>query len=274
MLGPAFTLSTLCSPVIGLSQIHAAACEAGLQGIDLDLATPFRRWRHAHQVPIPGSAITEWTIWLPSGGFHGDHLDSRLAAMWEQMAHKGQQVTVIVPEDGANASVMASRQLRQATALQRQQTTPGRVALALHPRNPDGGHAHLVHLSTLRAIAEEWDLDLALDLTGHVDWLWEAEAAVYRMMPRLSLIRLIFPLPRLDAHVRTRMTRRVLAAAIDAGFAGTIALAVPLPPWHWRDVRALARVAASAASQLSERFSTGAPHARRDLPQRYYLPHQ
>ncbi|MER3436171.1 MAG: hypothetical protein C4346_00210 [Chloroflexota bacterium] len=94
------------------------------------------------------------------------------------------------------------------------------------------------------------------------------------MMPRLRIIRLIFPLPRLDAHVRTRMTRRVLAAAIDAGFTGTIALAVPLPPWHWRDARALAKAAASAASLLRERFSASTPHARRDLPQRFFLPHQ
>lgn len=258
---------------MGLSQFHAAIAEARLQGIDLDLTTPLRRWRLARQV-LGKDAISDIrSIWLPSSGFQGDQRVSRFVTIWEG-AQDGEAVTLIVPAQGSLSSPMSSRQVQQAITLQREAPTAARVALAIHPRNPDGGRSHLIHLSALRAVAEEWDLELALDLTGHVDWLWEAEAAMYRMMPRLSLIRLTFPLPRLDAHVRTRMTKRVLAAAIDGGFAGAIALSVPLAMWRWRNERALASIAASAAGQLAERFGISAQYMSRDLPQRFFLPRQ
>jgi hypothetical protein len=259
---------------MGVSQFRAAIAEASLQGIDLDLTTPLRRWRLARQAVSQDAVSDIRSIWLPSSGYQGDQREAWFVTIWEAAAQDGKPVTLIVPAQGGLTSPMMSRQVQRAITLQREAPTAARVALAVHPRNPDGGRAHLVHLSALRAFAEEWELELALDLTGHVDWLWEAEAAIYRMMPRLSLIRLTFPLPRLDAHVRTRMTKRVLAAAIDGGFAGAIALSVPLPLWRWRNERALASIAASAAGQLAERFGISAQYTSRDLPQRFFLPRQ
>lgn len=259
---------------MGVSQFRAATAEARLQGIDLDLTTPLRRWRLARQGVGQDAVSDIRSIWLPWSSFQGNQREFRFVTIGEGTAQGGKPVIFIVPAQDDLSSPMSSRQVQQAIALQREAPPATRVALAIHPRNPDGGRAHLIHLSALRAIAEEWDLELALDLTGHVDWLWEAEAAIYRMLPRLSLIRLTFPLPRLDAHVRTRMTKRVLAAAIDGGFAGVVALSVPLPVWRWRSERALASVAAGAVIQLAERFGTSAPYANRDLPQRYFLPHQ
>src|SRR5205814_9160309 len=109
-------------------------------------------------------------------------------------------------------------------------------------------------LSSLKSIAEEWDLDLALDLIGPIDWLWEAEAAVARMMPRLRYVRLVYPLPTLDAQVRSRMTQRTIAACVDMAFSGTIAVATPLPFWHWRNPQALEMAAGAAVDRLELRF--------------------
>jgi hypothetical protein len=106
-----------------------------------------------------------------------------------------------------------------------------RPALALAPVNPDGGRDHLARLALLRHMAAEWEFDLALDLTGPLDETWEAEAAIGRLGGRLALIRLGAPY---DAHpdsARWRMTRRVVAAALDAGFSGTFALCPRVSLW-------------------------------------------
>ena len=262
---PGFALSTLSSPVMGVGQIEAAARLADLSGIDLDLRSGYRLWRlgkflpHLAETPYPAV-----TIWLPP---HADRL-RQVAVHVEQVPDDSSRPTVIVDMEPCPGPSIASNGLKQAIALHREYAGIGRIALAVHPRNPDGGRAHLSQLAAMRIAAEEWDFDLALDLSGQVDWLWEAEAAVYRMMPRLRIIRLTFPLPRFDAHVRTRMTQRVVAAAVDAGFSCLISIVVPLPPWRWWDTGTLAARAVSAVERLEDRFSADYGFLRRQQPQR------
>ena len=50
--------------------------------------------------------------------------------------------------------------------------------------------AHPDRLVVLRRLAEEWDFDLALDLCGPIDPTWESEAAISKLMPRLTLVRI------------------------------------------------------------------------------------
>ena len=65
-----------------------------------------------------------------------------------------------------------------------------RVAIAVRPHHPMGVRAHLSQIAGLRMQASEWDIDIALDLTREVDWLWEAEASIYRMFSSLELVRI------------------------------------------------------------------------------------
>lgn len=265
---PTFVVSTLSSPLLRLSEVCAAVRRAGLAGIDLDL-TGWRNQRMltelAHSDPARRGLIA--TVWVPAERDVGRL--GRLAP-WKPGAIPGASLPrtaelVVVDEERAPGHANGHGQLRCAIRLRDAEGFPGRIALAVRPRNPEGGRAHLARLSLLKSVAAEWDFDLALDLAGPVDWLWEAEAAIARIASRLRLIRIAFPLATPDAHLRARMTQRTLAACADAGFDGLIAIAVPLPFWRWLDTDALARMGAEAVDRVANRFGFEPARHRRHL---------
>jgi hypothetical protein len=108
---------------------------------------------------------------------------------------------------------------------------PGlRFALGVRAATLQRGHDQLNQLAVLRHAAEEWDLDLALDLDGNVPLTLEAEAAVLRMLPRLVLVRIpSWVSPAGDLNTDDPISRRVVAILADQGYAGTISI-VPSPP--------------------------------------------
>jgi hypothetical protein len=95
---------------------------------------------------------------------------------------------------------------------------------------------------------------------------------VFRLAPRLRMLRVVYPLPTLDAQTRSRMTQRTIAASVDAGFEGLIAIVCPLPIWRWRSVSALAHATATAVDRLSDRFGIVPARPVHDLPQRSSTP--
>jgi hypothetical protein len=97
--------------------------------------------------------------------------------------------------------------------------------------------------------------------------LWEAEAVVHRLSSRLRMVRMVFPLPKLDAHTRTRITQRTIAACVDAAYDGQISVVCPLPVWRWRDAGALDRGFETAVERLSGRFGIVSMPSRKDVPQ-------
>ena len=102
----------------------------------------------------------------------------------------------------------------------------GRITLAIRPDHRHPIREQLMAMSALRRLAEEWDYDLAVDLAGTRDGPWEAEAALHRLMPRLTTIRL-GPLSGLALSGATdpRLASRVLSAARDVAFTGTFVVA-------------------------------------------------
>ena len=60
------------------------------------------------------------------------------------------------------------------------------IVLGLPSTALKGGRPHLVQLGGIRRFAEEWDLTVAVDLSGQFDPTWEAEAAVARLGERLG----------------------------------------------------------------------------------------
>jgi len=185
------------------------------------------------------------SLWLPATATNCDVVATRIG---------GFRRALLVIDEESGKDPNGKRQLANAIRMRSMTPTSTRVALAIRPRNPEGSRAHLGRLALLRHIAEEWDLDIALDLCGHIDWLWEAEAIVHRLSSRLRLVRMIYPLPSLDAHTRTRITQRTVAACVDAAYDGQIALVCPLPIWRWHDSSALDRGFQTAVERLSGRF--------------------
>lgn len=262
-LRPRFAVSSRSTPLLGCDDLLRVADAAGIDGVDLDLAGSSlrRRFVHGERLTNPGGVLS---LWLPPCVRSTE--DPPPIAM---AVHGG---TVVVDEERGSAP---NGKTQLGTAIRLRELVPGttRVALAIRPRNPDAGRAHLTRLSLLRNLAEEWDLDLALDLSGPVDWLWETEAAVFRLAPRLRTLRVVYPLPTLDAQTRARLTHRTIAAAIDAGYDGLIAIVCPTPVWRWRATSALERSTRAAVERLGSRFGIVPVWPRvEDVPQRSSTP--
>ena len=151
--------------------------------------------------------------------------------------------------------------------------TAGRITLAISPDNRHPVREQLMAMSALRRLAEEWDYDIALDLSGRHDGPWEAEAALHRLMPRLTTVR-IGPLSRVGWTVSTdlRLANRVLTAARDIAFTGTFVITSsegPLP--FGRDG---ARRVAVVATMIRDRFAPDSgvwPPSRSSEPSRWVV---
>jgi hypothetical protein len=259
---PRFAVSSRSTPLLGCDDLLRVADAAAVDGVDLDLTGSALRRRLAHVDRLPGlEGIL--SLWIPSA----------FCPTGDSPAGGGiVQGRVVVVDEERGATPNGKGQLGTAIRLREFVPDATRIALAVRPRNPEAGRAHLARLSLLRNLAEEWDFDLALDLSGPIDWLWEAEAAVFRLAPRLRLLRVIYPLPTLDAHTRSRLTQRTIAACIDVGFDGLIAVVCPMPIWRWHAPSALERSTRIAVERLGSRFGIVPVWPRFDVPQRSSTP--
>jgi hypothetical protein len=138
-----------------------------------------------------------------------------------------------------------------------------RVAIGLTPSALRGGRSHLVQLSSVRRVAEEWDLGVALDLAGRFDPTWEAEAAISRIGRRLRLLRLTASAPSRSAVGRDRVACRALHAAIDRAENLEVAIAPSAPAPLPVTPRAASRAAKRAGDYIGERVLLHA-HALRE----------
>jgi hypothetical protein len=259
---PRFAVSSRSTPLLGCDDLVRVADAAAVDGVDLDLTGSSLRKHFAHVDRLPGLEGV-LSLWLPSSSEFsaGSSVNGGIP-----------EGSVVVVDEERGSTPNGKVQLAAATRMRELLPGSTRVALAVRPRNPDAGRAHLTRLTFLRNVAEEWDLDLALDLSGPVDWLWEAEAAVFRLAPRLRLLRIVFPLPTLDAQTRSRLTQRTIAASIDASFDGLIAVVCPMPCWRWRSAAALERSTRFAVERLGSRFGIVPTRPQRDVPQRSWTP--
>jgi len=106
-----------------------------------------------------------------------------------------------------------------------------RVTVAVPTAWLVGGRPHLVQLTALRRICEEWDIDIALDLTGPIDPQWEAEAAVLRIGSRLRIVRIAaLPVTANSTDSQARLTDRALIPALESGSLASVSLSPPIRP--------------------------------------------
>lgn len=192
--------------------------------IDLDLRTRSLPW----QGTMPGSPAS---IWLSAGA-----LDTPAATVVSGLRDRIGDVvpgTIAVdpPADGDAHQGTMAHLVAIADALADESGSP-RVVLALRSGRLVGGRRHLATLTAIRRLTEEWNLGVALDLTGGFDPQWEAEAAIVRLGKRLSLLRVgsraIGPGP-ID---RDRVARRAVRAAIERCPDLSISIEPTLPWWR------------------------------------------
>jgi hypothetical protein len=109
------------------------------------------------------------------------------------------------------------------------------VGVGLPSGSLRGGRSHLVQLGGVRRLLEEWEVPIALDLSGRFDPTWEAEAAIARLGRQLRFLRMRLSAPSRAAVGTDRVACRALLAALDRGWVSDLALshsgARILPPF-------------------------------------------
>jgi hypothetical protein len=250
---PRFLVSTLSSPVLPSAAFADVSSRLPLSGVDLDassrLRTRLQNWRSL----VESSSASVKSVWLPSDSIEVDQGSSVTSAALPFAP--GAPITLIIDRPKHGGVDAMGSQIATAIGLRRSLDERFRVAISIRPHHINGTRAHLSTLSSVRMQASEWDMDLALDLSRELDWLWEAEAAVYRMMSSLRIVRLAFRSGTLDGRFRASLTERALASCAELGFDGMISLVTPLPWWHWRNQRTLEASCREAAGRVTKTFA-------------------
>lgn len=195
--------------------------------VDVDL-------RRALYAPSPASFSSRQdtalvrlrSAWIP-GSITGPLTAQRTARFWSFLEHAVTQMglrTAILPRSSeVTRGEFLGAELRQRIVAE----AHGGVRLAIGVRGSViyRGHDQLAQLQTLRHAAEEWDLDIALDLTGDVPHYLEAEAAVLRLLPKLTLVRIpSWVSTSGELNTDDPISRRVVAILADQGYTGTISI--------------------------------------------------
>ncbi|MBA2277008.1 MAG: hypothetical protein H0W06_04530 [Chloroflexia bacterium] len=186
------------------------------------------------------------SCWLPA--IVGGPFARRRAAALLRFVRDGRDRaglrTIVLPRTAAGRGVPMAKTVRELTVGNAGSSL--RLAVAVDPAAIAAHRSQRSALQSNLRMAEEWDLDIALDLAIPTSAAWEAEAAVLRLLPRLRIVRLPCRSDRV-ADDTTRVVERTVAMLVDQGYAGTFSL-LP-PPSHGMDMQSAAR-AADAVRQM------------------------
>jgi hypothetical protein len=255
MASPQLLLSTRSSGIMRLDRYQAVVASGSCHGIDLDATSDLRRLIvSSNAVPklLANSSIS--SIWLTPSQLEGRGLQPYRDFARITGTNRLPNLVVDIPadstaDDALSVQIAAARRLRNATGPQ------ARIAVAIRAENREGNHDHIERMTLIRHQVGEWEFGIALDLTIGVDGAWEAEAAVIKLLPRLSMIRLVLPRTMLSGGVRWRIASRTVAAACDSGFTGIFSIAPDLSLWERLSVNALSDRCAMFATNLDRRAS-------------------
>lgn len=208
---PTILVGSRASTFGRMSVSPTEAADAGIHGLDLDL-------RRAWQCPsiddvriMPTTRIK--SVWLPMqyAGPMSEKRVSRLQAFLNFTAARCGLRTIVLPKNipvrhqGIPLGSMA-QQLSDWYGL--------RIAVSIPADSLiQQSGSHLEHVANMRRVAEEWDLDIALDLTAPGIEQWEAEAALVRLFPRLTMVRMRPWLDRDGLPVHTSPARVCMRSA-------------------------------------------------------------
>ncbi len=258
MLVPHFTprisLAVRSPRLARTAHVIAAAERTYIPQIDLDVTG--RRFTDPESLrrALNDANVSVRAIWLPDRDEHAfGWSQSGLADRIGRLAIAVNPASIIVDRPTNRADVQQAQLLRD---LRRSVPPETRVVYVIRPGALAGTRDHLADLTALRRNAEEWDLDLALDLHGPIDPKWEAEAAITKLRSRLTVVR-FGPLPsHPPGRGRERATARVLATLADSLYEGVIAISPQVRPFRYPTVGALADSCAATATLIRARYGS------------------
>jgi len=250
---PRFLLSTSSSPVLSGRAFLEIGSRQPLSGVDLDAYGSFRSKLQRWNAVSLEEAERIRSIWIPADS--PLLMAEPLTSIGPVAIGNGLRPTVVIDQPDRRSRDDLPNQVASAIRLRQVLGEECRVAIAVRPYHPNGVRAHLSAIAGLRMQASEWDIDLALDLSKEVDWLWEAEASIYRMISSLQLVRIAITQGTLDGRFRASLTDRALSSCAELGFDGMISLVTPVPWWHWRNERTIEAFCRDATGRVVRKFT-------------------
>lgn len=213
--------------VLPASMVRQAATLAGVDGLDVDAMSALGAWLAARLAGAEEMELPIRAIWIPAGEFQSARSRRLVETITERQPDAHPRVVATLTAGTSLYEV--TRHLKIGGWLSQSLD----VVLGLPSAVLKGGRPHLVQLGGIRRFAEEWDLAVAVDLSGQFDPTWEAEAAVARLGERLTILRINASAPSRAAVGRDRVACRALHAAMDRDHELDIAVvpvkSVPFP---------------------------------------------
>jgi hypothetical protein len=223
---PTIVIGTMSTPLGRPIITPELAVGSGFYALDLDL---IRAWTCSDFSALSEASVTRVrSVWIPrqyTGMWRGARA-ARLRYFLTSAVEDLGLRTVVVPQSRGE-----SKRGTSLGQLARQISSLGGLRIAMRVgaetllAQPG---SHLDHVANLRRMAEEWDLDLSLDLTGPGIEEWEAEATLMRLFPRLTMVR-IRPLHTSDgalsAESSSRVAFRTIVMLADQAYSGLISIA-------------------------------------------------
>jgi hypothetical protein len=248
----AVTLSTRRALLPGWI-MQQVATQAGVDGLDVDATSALGRWLAASLRAPDFAYVRVRTMWLAAGELRSQRSRRLIEAIREIQPDAPPRVVATLPT-GATL-----HELTRHLDLGDWSTQSSQVVLGIPPAALRGGRPHLVQLAGIRRLAEEWDLSVAVDLSGQFDPTWEAEAAIARLGERLCLLRISASAPSRAAVGRDRVACRALHAAMEGDHVLEVAVAPARPVPFPITPRVASYGASRAVDYIAER---AALHAR------------
>jgi hypothetical protein len=225
---PTIVLGSSAS-ALGSAANALSVTEAGpFYALDLDLRDAWLApaW---HQIASrhATSTVRLRSLWLPAT-LTGFNVDRRHARITDLLVHGRDDLglrELIVPRLAAESPGV--NLAAEARAFTKASNGVVRIAIGIRAASLMRHADHLDRLAAIRRTIEEWDLGVALDLTGDIPAGWEAEAAIARLVRRMSLVRLepwLLPTGQPNLSPAGLLAARSLAMLADQGYAGIISL--------------------------------------------------
>lgn len=233
--------------------VFAAATWSGISEIDVDLTggrglSASSLARHAANANVSIRAI-----WLPEREpRHQGKPHTELTGVVATLADAIEPAAVFVDRPIHRTDIHQADLIKHLRSVLPETT---KLVYVIRPGALLGTREHLTDLTALRHTAEEWNLDLALDLHGPIDPRWEAEAAITKLRSRLVAVRFGPLTSRPPGRGRERATARVLSTLADGMYEGVIAITPQVPRYRLPTGRALASSCLETTTFIRSRFS-------------------
>lgn len=231
---PLLALAGRPGPLGGVRGLANLARLAGMYALDLDL-TGHGRFpdQRAFADIAAGQVLRIKSVWLPAT-LPSDLFATRMIDMLRYARDELGLRSIIVPrrETGKSSAPRVRAMLRP--LLEEPESACLRLVIGIDGGDIPSSRDQLATLAAYKRFAEEWDVDLALDLSHDANRTWEIEATIIRLMPRLHHVRLPASLDDRGAVGSSRLVNRAITMLADQSFAGTISLLPMQPPFLLR----------------------------------------